>query len=50
LKAYESVGQARKLIANYLAWYNQRKPHSSLSDHIPDEAYFAMLPATKTAA
>jgi putative transposase len=50
LKAYESVGQARKSIANYLTWYNQQRPHSSLSDKTPDEAYFAMLPAMKTAA
>jgi putative transposase len=50
LKAYESVGQACQSIANYLTWYNQQRPHSSLSDKTPDEAYFAMLPAMKTAA
>ena len=50
LKAYESVGQARQSIANYLTWYNQQRPHSSLSDKTPDEAYFAMLPAIKLAA
>jgi hypothetical protein len=50
LKTYESVGEARKSIANYLTWYNQQRPHSSLSDKTPDEAYFAMLPAIKTAA
>jgi putative transposase len=50
LKAYESVGQARQSIANYLTWYNQQRPHSSLSDKTPDEAYFAMLPAIKSAA
>jgi transposase InsO family protein len=50
LKAYESVGQARKLIANYLTWYNQQSPHSSLSDKTRDDAYFAMLPAIRTAA
>jgi putative transposase len=50
LKAYESVSQARQSIADYLSWYNQRRPHSSLSDQTPDEAYFAMLPAIKMAA
>jgi putative transposase len=50
LKAYESVDQARRSIADYLTWYNQRRPHSSLADRTPDEAYFAMLPAIKTAA
>jgi putative transposase len=50
LKAYESVSQARQSIADYMMWYNQRRPHSSLADRTPDEAYFAMLPAIKTAA
>jgi putative transposase len=50
LKAYESVSLARHSIADYLKWYNQRRPHSSLADRTPDEAYFAMLPAIKTAA
>jgi len=50
LKAYESVSQARQSIADYLSWYNQRRPHSSLFDQTPDEAYFAMLPAIKMAA
>ena len=50
LKAYESVSQARQSIAIYLKWYNQQKPHSDLSDKTPDEAYFAMLPAIKSAA
>jgi len=50
LKAYESVGQARQSIADYLSWYNQKRPHSSLSDKTPNEAYFAMLPTIKMAA
>ena len=50
LKAYESVAHARKSIEHYLTWYNRQRPHSSLSDKTPDEAYFAMLPAIKTAA
>jgi putative transposase len=50
LKAYESVGQARQSIAAYMTWYNRQRPHSSLADRTPDEAYFAMLPAIETAA
>jgi putative transposase len=50
LKAYESVSQARQSIAAYMTWYNRGRPHSSLADRTPDEAYFAMLPAIKTAA
>ncbi|WP_414650923.1 IS3 family transposase [Eoetvoesiella sp.] len=50
LKAYESVSQARQSIGAYIQLYNQRRPHSSLADQTPDEAYFATLPAIKTAA
>jgi putative transposase len=50
LKAYDSVSHARRSIGNYLNWYNQNRPHSSLSDQTPDEAYFATLPAIKSAA
>lgn len=50
LKAYNSVSHARESIADYLSWYNQRRPHSSLSDQTPDEAYFAKLSALETAA
>lgn len=50
LKAYDSVSHARRSIANYLIWYNQRRPHSSLAHQTPDEAYFATLPAIKLAA
>jgi hypothetical protein len=47
---YDSVSHARRSIGNYLNWYNQNRPHSSLSDQTPDEAYFATLPAIKSAA
>ncbi|WP_370889225.1 IS3 family transposase [Caballeronia sp. RCC_10] len=50
LKAYDSVGHARRSIGSYLNWYNQNRPHSRLADQTPDEAYFATLPAIKSAA
>ncbi|MCA8228143.1 IS3 family transposase [Burkholderia vietnamiensis] len=50
LKAYDSVSHARRSISNYLNWYNQNRPHSRLADQTPDEAYFATLPAIKSAA
>jgi putative transposase len=50
LKAYDSVSHARRSIGNYLNWYNQNRPHSKLADQTPDEAYFATLPAIKSAA
>jgi transposase InsO family protein len=49
-QAYESVGHARRSIGDYINLYNQRRPHSSLEDRTPDEAYFATLPAIKLAA
>lgn len=45
LYAYDSVKEARSSIMQYLAWYNQSRPHSSLGQMTPDEAYGMMLPA-----
>ncbi|WP_411376550.1 IS3 family transposase [Burkholderia pseudomallei] len=50
LKAYESVSHARHSIGEYISLYNRKRPHSSLTDQTPDEAYFATLPAIKSAA
>src|SRR5258706_13488054 len=44
LRAYDSVGEARKSIGRYLDFYNCRRPHSSLDGTTPDQAYFAPLP------
>ena len=48
--AYASVSDARAKIANYLAWYNCDRSHSSISDQTPDEAYRVLLPELKRAA
>ncbi|WP_432806825.1 IS3 family transposase [Methylocystis echinoides] len=40
LRAYDSVSEARASIGRYLAFYNERRPHSSLDGRTPDEAYF----------
>ena len=50
LKAYESVSHARRSIGAYVDLYNRKRPHSSLADQTPDEAYFQTLPAIKSAA
>lgn len=50
LRAYESVSHARHSIGQYIELYNRKRPHSSLADQTPDEAYFATLPAIKSAA
>ena len=48
--AYNGVSDARAKIANYLAWYNCDRSHSSIHDQTPDEAYRALLPKLKKAA
>ena len=42
LRAYDSVPEARASIAEYLAFYNRGRPHSSLDERTPDEAYFGV--------
>ena len=45
LRAYDTVSDARTSIGKYLAFYNGRRPHSSLDRMTPDEAYFnALMP------
>ena len=44
LRAYETVGEARHSIGRYLDFYNGRRPHSSLDDMTPDQAYFNLPP------
>src|SRR5207253_4566631 len=50
LKAYDSVSATRADIADYLAWYNMYRAHSSLERSTPNEKYFADLPQMKLAA
>ena len=45
LRAYDSVSNARASLGRYLDFYNSRRPHSSLDDMTPDQAYFSMLPS-----
>jgi len=40
LHAYDTVSAATAGIDRYLTLYNTRRPHSSLTDRTPDEAYF----------
>jgi putative transposase len=44
LRAYDSVNEARASIGRYLDFYNGRRPHQSLDDRTPDQAYFTPLP------
>ena len=40
IRAYESVGEARRSIGRYLDFYNSKRPHSSLDRQTPDQVYF----------
>jgi putative transposase len=40
LHAYESVSEAKQQLAGYFAFYNTRRPHTSLGGHTPDMTYF----------
>jgi putative transposase len=50
LHAYKSVPEARAGIGRYLAFYNTRRPHSSLDRQTPDQAYFNALTPILAAA
>lgn len=49
LRAYDSVPEARASIARYLSFYNRGRPHSSLDERTPDEAYFGVQPMARAA-
>ncbi|EMD8864813.1 IS3-like element ISKpn11 family transposase [Pseudomonas aeruginosa] len=50
LHAYKTVSEARAGIGRYLAFYNSRRPHSSLDRQTPDQAYFNALAPMMVAA
>ena len=50
LRAYHSVSAARKDIAEYIAWYNDERPHSSLDGQTPTQVWLDSLIPLKVAA
>jgi len=50
LRAYDSVSAARKDIAEYIAWYNNERPHSSLDGQTPTRVWLDSLIPMKVAA
>jgi putative transposase len=40
IRAYDSVGEARRSIGRYFQFYNGKRPHSSLDRKTPDQVYF----------
>ncbi len=49
LRAYVSVSEAKAGLARYFAFYNTRRPHSSLDRLTPDQFYFNSLPQPEAA-
>ena len=49
LHAYDTVSAATAGLTRYLTLYNTRRPHSSLADQTPDEAYFTPLSIRRAA-
>lgn len=47
LKAYESLSHARGEIKRFIDKYNTWRPHQSLNDRTPDEAYYGTLQKIK---
>ena len=50
LRAYGTVAEARRLIGQYLDFFNRKRPHSSLGARTPDHAYFGSLHPSAAAA
>lgn len=40
LNPAENGTALKRGLATYFAWYNQKRPHSSLDDQTPDDFYF----------
>ncbi len=49
LRAYDSVAEARGRIGGYFAFFNRKRPHSSLDGRTPDQAYFRGLAVAEAA-
>ena len=49
LRVYETVAEARRLIGQYLDFFNSKRPPSSLGARTPDYAYFTQLPLAAAA-
>ena len=50
LRAYDSVITARADIAQYIAWYNRERGHSSLAGKTPEQVWLSGLPCLKAVA
>ena len=49
LHGYDTVSAARAGLSRYFAFFNTRRPHSSLDRRTPDAVYFDSLPLAAAA-
>ncbi len=50
LKSYSTLTEARRELAGYFEFYNERRRHQGLDDRTPDDVYWSTLPQIKVAA
>ena len=46
-RAYETVTEARKGIADYLRYFNEERPHQGLGNRTPDDVFYKRKPLPK---
>ena len=48
-RAYETVSEARKGIADYLRYFNEERPHQGLDNRTPDDVFYKRKPLPRAA-
>ena len=48
-RAYETVSEAGKGIADYLRYFNEERPHQRLDNRTPDDVFYKRKPLPKAA-
>ena len=48
-RAYETVSEAGKGIADYLRYFNEERPHQGLDNRTPDDVFYKRKPLFKAA-
>ncbi len=48
-RAYDTVVEARKGIADYLRYFNEERPHQGLDNRTPDDVFYKRKPLPKAA-
>ena len=48
-RAYETVSEAEKGIADYLSYFNEERPHQGIDNRTPDDVFYKRKPLAKAA-